>query len=274
MDKKINLILLVIAIIVGFWAFGTFDKKEPVNQEKEKVQMPKELVASGHPAWPPIMYQQDDLIVGAGPEIVKKVFADLGINVVSPYEGLWDVVQEKAKSGEVDVLAAAYKTTEREAYMDYSIPYTIDPIVLVVKKGKTFPYSKWEDLIGKKGVVTIGDSYGQEFDQFVKEKLSPKQVATPEEAFALIKSGEADYFVYALYSAENYIFQNQLANQAEIIPQYVSTENFYLTISKKSPFVNLMPQVNDLLEKYKSDGTIDQIIKNNKQLLWGSEATK
>lgn len=250
--------LLVLAAGFCFWFFV---KNQPA----------KELIASGHPAWPPIMYQQDNQIVGAGPEIVEKIFADLGIKVVFKYEGAWDMVQDKAKNGLVDVLVAAYKTAERETYMDYSIPYTVDPVVLVVKKGKIFNYDKWEDLLNKKGVVTIGDSYGQDFDNFIKEKLNPQEVNTPAEAFALLEKEEADYFVYALYSAEDYIFKNKLSAQVEIIPKYASTENFYLTISKKSSFAKLMPQVNSLLEKYKNDATIEQIIEKHKQSLWSQD---
>jgi len=271
MDKKINIVLIIVAVLVGLWAFGSFSKKESANKNEvaDSSKTKKELIASGHPAWQPIMYQEGEQIVGAGPELVAKVFADLGVTVASKYEGAWDVVQEKAKSGAIDVLVAAYKTAERETYMDYSIPYTVDPIVLVTKKGKNFKYSKWEDLIGKKGVVTVGDSYGQDFDKFIKEKLSPTQAKTPEEAFTLLEKGQADYFVYALYSAEGYIFKNKLADKVEIVPQFVSTENFYLTISKKSPFVSLMPQVNALLQKYKDDGTIDKMIEKEKQSLWG-----
>ena len=259
MNKKTIWILFAAAILF----LATF-----LAPRLSKNKLPAELVASGHPEWPPIMYQQDDKIVGAGPEIVAKVFGDLGVKVDSKYEGLWDVVQSKAKDGTVDVLVAAYKTPERETYMDYSIPYTVDPVVLVTKKGKAFSYDKWDDLIGKKGVVTTGDSYGQDFDAFLKDKLTVQGVATPAEAFAMLDKEEADYFVYALYSAENYFFKQKVSDQFEIIPKYVSSENFYLTISKKSPFGSLLPQVNALLEKYKSDGTIDKIIESSKASLW------
>lgn len=259
MNKKTSLILAILAIvIVAVGLFAYYSSKGPSVEE---------LVISGHPAWPPIMYQEGTAIVGAGPEIVEKVFADLGVTVVSRYEGTWEEVQEKAKEGSVDVLVAAYRTPEREAYMDYSIPYTVDPVVLVVKEGQAFPYEKWEDLVGKKGVVTTGDSYGQDFDAFLRDNLSPQAVATPAEAFSLLESGEADYFVYALYSAQSYIAANGLSEKFEIIPNYVSAENFHLTISKASPFVGLLPQVNDRLEQYMADGTIVRMIEENKQTL-------
>jgi len=258
--KKNNTLVsvLIIAILLVVIVAGYFIK----NQVSEK------LIISGHPEWAPIMYQQDDEIVGAGEEIASMIFKELGVETVSKYEGTWDVVQNKMKSGVIDVLVAAYKTTEREAYMNYSIPYTVDPVVLVVKKGYAFPYSEWGDLVNKKGVVTTGDSYGIGFDNYIEESLIVQNVSTVEEAFTLLDNEEVDYFVYALYSAENYIFNNDIADQVEIIPNYVSAENFYLTISKKSPFAELLPEINVLLEGYINDGVITEIIEKHKQSLW------
>lgn len=254
MKKKyvvLNLILIGLVIIVVFGC-----KKEEND---------KDLTASGHPAWWPIMHEKDGQIVGAAPEIVKKILTEIGgINATTPYVGAWDVVQQKAQTGEIDIIVAAYKTAAREKYMNYSIPYTLDPISIIVKKGNAFPYDEWGDLIGKNGVLMVGDSYGQDFDTFIEANLTTVRVATPAEAFALLNNGEADYFIYALYSAEHYIKENNISNEVEIIPKYVTAENFYLTISKKSSFVNLMPQINAILERYKNDGTIDEIIEKNK----------
>jgi polar amino acid transport system substrate-binding protein len=226
------------------------------------------LIISGHPEWAPIMYQENDKIVGAGPEIATKIFEEMGVETVSAYAGNWDVVQRKAKTGEVDMLVAAYKTEEREDYMDYSIAYTIDPVVLLVKKGKDFKYESWEDLVDKKGVVTAGDSYGEEFDSYIEKSLSVQKVDTPDEAFNLLRQGDRDYFVYALYSAQDYINKNKLSDQIEILPGYVSAENFYFTFSKKSPFLKLLPEFNQILEQYKENGEIDLIIEKYKQKLW------
>ena len=68
------------------------------------------------------MYRNGALIDGAGPALVKKIFDDLGVTVEFPQTGTWDEVQAKARTGEVDMLVAAYKTTEREGYMVYSDP--------------------------------------------------------------------------------------------------------------------------------------------------------
>ncbi len=229
----------------------------------------KTYVVSGHPEWPPIMWRDGDKIVGAGPQLVEKIAGDLGFKVESKYTGLWDEVQAKAKSGEVDMLAAAYKTAERETYMDYSDAYTTDPIALFVKKGKAFPYNKWEDLIGKRGVATVGDSYGQEFDAFIKTKLNVERMNTVDEAFAALTSGTADYFVYALYGGQKVLNGKKTSGQFEALTKYVAEENFYITISKKSPLEKFLPQINELIKKYKSDGTIDKLIQENKKASLG-----
>lgn len=262
MNKKSVMWVGVLLIIVLFSYLAWYAME---NKSSEK------LLMSGHPQWAPIMYQDNERIVGAGPEIAGMVFDKLGIKSESKYAGAWDEVQNKAKSGDIDVIVAAYKTDEREAYMDYSIPYTVDPVALTVKKGESFSYDKWSDLIGKKGVVTVGDSYGQGFDDYITNSLSVEQVATPQEAFTLLDNGGADYFVYALYSTEDYLYQNKLADQFEILPTPVSAENFYFTFSKKSPYLDRLSDFNTELQKMIDDGTVNRIIEKHKKLLWSEE---
>ncbi|MEI7688751.1 MAG: transporter substrate-binding domain-containing protein [Candidatus Nomurabacteria bacterium] len=251
--KKINLILLFV--------FGLF---LVILNGCKKDKETRVFVASGHPAWAPIMYQEGNQIIGAGPEIADMIFKELDLKVLFPYEGLWDVVQAKTKSGEIDMIVAAYKTAERETYMDYSVIYTVDPVSIFVKKGKTFPFVNWNELLSKKGVVTTGDSYGQAFDQYIKNSLSVASVTTPDEAFNLLLTDQADYFVYAYYSGTNYLTSKNLNSQIEVLSNYVSSENFYMCISKKSPLLVYLPKINSILERYKNDGTIDRVIQKYK----------
>lgn len=220
----------------------------------------REFIASGHPAWAPIMYQSGNQIIGAGPEITAMIFKELGLSISFPYVGLWDIVQTKTRTGEIDMIVAAYKTAERETYMDYTVAYTVDPVSIFTKKGKAFPFNNWDELVGKKGVVTTGDSYGQTFDQYIKSNLTVTSVAIPDEAFSLLINGQADYFVYALYSGQSYLASKNLKDQIEALPNYVSSENFYMCVSKKSPLVAYLPKINLILERYKNDGTIDKVL--------------
>lgn len=223
------------------------------------------VIASGHPEWAPIMYQDGAVIDGAGPALVKKIFNDLGVNVAVRYTGTWDEVQAKARTGEVDVLVAAYKTAAREEYMVYSDAYTTDPVAIFVGSGNAFPFASWDVLVGKRGVAMVGDSYGQQFDDFAAASLNLTRVTTSAQAFELVSSGQADYLLYGLYSGEDFLKKAGRVSQFESLPTFVNEENFYITISKASPFVPYLAQINLAIARYKADGTIAALIAAYKQ---------
>jgi len=210
------------------------------------------------------MFQSGTTIDGAGPALVKKIFAELGVAIDTPFTGTWDEVQAKARSGDVDVLVAAYKTTEREGYMVYSVPYTTDPVAIFVAKGKAFPFDSWDVLIGKKGIAMVGDSYGQAFDDFAAARLSLTRVTTSAQAFNMVASGQGDYLLYSLYAGDDYLKKTGGASQFESLPKFVNEENFYVTISKKSAYVTYLPLLNEKIAKYKADGTIAALIAQYK----------
>ena len=188
-----------------------------ISWPKQNDESQKQVVlVSGHPDWKPIMYKSGESIAGIGVEVTQSVFNDIGFAVNAKYIGAWDVVQEQAKQWSIDVIVALYKTKEREQYLDYSIAYTEDPIVLFFSGWKSFAYTGKENLVGKKGVVTIGDSYGQELDDFiVSASLDITRVATPQEAFTSLQKGKIDYFMYSLYAGKKVINELSLTGIEE-----------------------------------------------------------
>jgi polar amino acid transport system substrate-binding protein len=245
--------LACLVLLAG--ALSACDKTSPNSPGSHNT-----LIASGHPEWPPIMYQSGSVIDGAGPALVKKIFDDLGVPVEFPHTGTWDEVQAKARSGEVDILVAAYKTTEREGYMVYSDAYTTDPVAIFVGRGKTFPFDSWDVLIDKNGIAMVGDSYGQAFDDFAAARLRLRRVTTSAQAFDLVASGQADYLLYSLYAGNDYLKKTGTASQFESLPKVVNEENFYITISKKSPYVSYLRLLDQEIAKYKANGTVASLI--------------
>jgi len=220
----------------------------------------KTIVISGHPEYPPVMWHEGDNIIGVGPEIVKMAFVDLGITVDSKFKGSWSQVQDSIKSNDIDIVAGIYMTEHNKTFMDYSIPYMKDPVVIFVAKGKTFPYKNWDDLIGKKGTTTIGDSFGKEFDKFIAAKLTISRFIKAGDNFNKILSGEADYFISALYSGLIEAERLGVSDSVEYLPTYATSEMFYISISKDSKFIRYLPQLNEQIEKLIKDGTVDKLI--------------
>jgi len=239
--------MVVFALFVLFSAISAFAEQS--------------LTASGHPEYPPVMWRQGDVITGVGPELLKLVFKPFGVAVKCPYKGDWSTAQSVLKKGAIDALVGVYLTEERKAFMEFSVPFMKDPVVIFVAKGKAFPFEKWDDLIGKKGATTAGDSFGQAFDVFISSKLDVKRSVTVKENFDRLLSGEADYFIFAKYSGEFEAKRLGIADKIESLKKDATVENFYFGFSKKSKVAPLLPKVNAQIAKLVNDGTVEDLIR-------------
>ena len=216
------------------------------------------FIVSGNPKAPPVVWEQYDKLTGIGPDIAKAILTELKLDYEIKVSGDWQQVQDKCKTGEIDMIVSAYKNDERAKYMEFSLPYLPQPTVIVVAKGKEFPFGQWESLIGKKGASNIGESYGQEFDTFIKDKLDVTFVAF-ERAVELLSSGEADYLIVDLYTALIYTRLLRGEDSITILEPPVTTQTFHLTIGKNSPMAVQMPAINKKLAHLVKDGTVEKL---------------
>jgi len=227
MDSKT--FLLVAAALLVAAGMASFGITSILVDSTEK------LVSSGYEAWPPVMYHDGNgSIIGTGPEIIEKA---LGIDYIidSRYEGSWDQVHEKAKSGKVDIIVAVYKTDERQKYLLYTDPYTKDHIGIFVTNKDLLSLSLEDIISSKNGIVTKGDSYGAQIDELLlkKEAKIVSIADNPEKAKEMLLLGEGDYFLYATFSGEK-LFKNELSNN-EVYTSIVGNELFYIGVSKANP---------------------------------------
>jgi polar amino acid transport system substrate-binding protein len=197
------------------------------------------IIVSGNAEYPPLTWQDKrnpDKITGFAVELLEIACKDIGISVEGRYVGPWARAQAEVKVGHVDMLGGAYITEERKNFMDYILPpFVMDPTVIFIKKGDQLVFEKWDDLIGFLGGTPIGNSYGEVFDKFEKEKLTIERVTRLEQAFKKLETGRNKYVVYGLYpglaEAEVTGFRDKIA----YLPNSVISEGLYFTISKKSP---------------------------------------
>ena len=229
MDSK-TFLLVAAALLVaaGMASFGITSMLVDPTEEKM-------LVSSGHEAWPPVMYHDGNgSIIGTGPEIVEKALENDYI-IDSRYEGSWDQVHEKAKSGKVDIIVAVYKTDERQRYLLYTDPYIKDPIGIFVTNKDLLSLSLEDIISSKHGIVTKGDSYGAQIDELLlkKEAKIVSIADNPEKAKEMLLLGEGDYFLYATFSGEK-LFKDELLN-GEVYTSVVGNELFYIGVSKANP---------------------------------------
>ena len=220
------------------------------------------FVVSGNPNAPPVVWEQYQELVGLGPDLVKSISEELDIPMNLRRFGNWQNVQKKARNGEIDMIVSVYKNNEREEYLEFSDPYLSQPTVILVEKEKEFTFSSWDSLIGKKGVSNVGESYGQKFDEFIKEKLDVSYNQF-ERALQILNLGEADYLIIDLYTALIYSRLLQGEDSVTILDPPVTVQSFHFGIRKDSELVKHLPQINKIIEeKLKSNEIADSLLSH------------
>jgi len=218
------------------------------------------LVVSGNPEAPPIVWKHRDTLTGVGPALVNTILDQLAVPYTYRIIKSWQEVQEQAAAGKVDLIVSAYRNKTREQYLRFSEPYLKSPVVIVVPRGRTFPCPGWAGLKGKKGAAHTGESFGEKFDRYIKEELSVRY-GSYEQIFQLLNQGLVDYLIMDLYPALIYAKLLQAEDKVEFIDTPVTVQQFHLAVARTSPYVSLLPAINEKIRQMKKEGKIKAMVK-------------
>jgi polar amino acid transport system substrate-binding protein len=219
------------------------------------------IISTGHPQYPAIAFKQGDNIVGAAPSLVEAIAKDLKIPLESKYMGTWADAQAAAKDGKADMIVGIYYNDDRAQYLDYIQPaFIFDPVVVFVAKDKKFPYKDQNDLIGKKGATNQGESYGNEFDTFIKDKLNVERTDGLDAAFDDLVTGKVDYVIAGYYPGSAEVAKMGLKDKVEALDPGLLSAEMFVAFSKKSPCASLAPKFGEGITKLTTDGSFNQML--------------
>ncbi len=213
--------------------------------------------------WHPVTYidSQSGAVRGIANDLARLLGQELGIPVEIDIETPWSRMLHNVQSGELDMVSALYWTSERDRRYLYTQPYFVNQARVFVPKGKEFPFSQLADLKGRTGVVPLGGSFGEEFDTFrVEHKLKLIAVERKERKGKMILAGRADYFIHDYLDGISYLKRYDLMEEIVALPHPISTTEVYFAFLRQSPCVELLPRINRIIDKAKSDGTLQSII--------------
>ena len=108
------------------------------------------VISAGGPlAFPPFHFFDDQgNLKGISADYLFSIMKALGLEVIVQKNLPWTEVLEKARSGQIDVIACAAKTVERETYLSFTMPYLSFPLVILTRKDAPF-IGGIQDLHGK-----------------------------------------------------------------------------------------------------------------------------
>ncbi|MFL9926749.1 transporter substrate-binding domain-containing protein [Herbaspirillum lusitanum] len=226
------------------------------------------LVISADSDYAPLHWYDGKKLTGASIDIATSALTALGIPFQVRYVGPFSRVLQEVRSGEVDMVTTLKITPERKQYMSFStVPVFTNPIAVFVARDKSFVYENWKSLAGRKGGITMGNQFGNGFDEYLLSDLNVESAQKISINFAKLQSGALDYLVTGYYSGLVYLLQSKQADRFMPLTPYVTETDNFIAISKKSPCLKYLPRLNAQLESMRQTGELAAILEQYADVL-------
>ena len=189
---------------------------------------------SGPKAFPPFHYfGKDGTVQGISSEYMQFLMEKLGVELQISENLLWPEVLNRAKNRELDVIACAAKTKDRDKYLEFSESYLSFPMVIITRKDAPF-MSGLNDLHGKTVAFIVSIST---YEWLIADKINtiPHMVNTPLEALKSVSTGRTDAYIGNLAAASYMIEKNGLTNLKIAAPTRYGNYNLHFAVRKDWP---------------------------------------
>ena len=176
----------------------------------------------------------------------------------------WARAQEMARRGEIDMLANIRVTADRSSWLDFSNNPTFpNPIVVFMRKNKVISFKSWDELKPLQGGVTLGDAFGNGFDEYLKKNLKVEVARKMSGNSMKLKAGRIDYFVSGYYMGMAYLAHAEYREEIAALSPPISNNSIHLGFSKLSPHRGVLPEIDRNLARLGSDGTLNRMLKTH-----------
>lgn len=221
----------------------------------------EELVYSANPSYPPYHWVgADGRLEGASIDLLKMV-APQGL-VLKPVVLPWKRALALAEHGDVDLLLSLRNTPERAKFLAFTSARAFpNPIVVFVREDRTFPFDSWSDLKGRRGGISLGDTFGNGFDEYWRAELSIEEAKNMEANFEKLEAGRIDYFVTSKFVGEAYSSSRPLKHGFVQLGKPVSSQDIHFGFSKRSPCADLAEQMDRKLRELDKKGVLEQLLR-------------
>jgi polar amino acid transport system substrate-binding protein len=213
--------------------------------------------------YPPFYSRENGEIQGIAVELIDELSKRLNIDTELRIYPLKRALSYM-KKGLMDGAMFLIKTPERAEYLHYSDPIiTIRGLIWSVadRKGGPVEFETLEDLRPYRIGVTIGYSYGKEFDKFLKT-MKVYEVPMDLHNYKKLLLHRIDIF-----PGNEIVAKGLFKKHPELRGKFIhSSKSFiewtlHMTVSKKSPFASMIPEINRVLADFKNEGFIDEIVR-------------
>lgn len=203
----------------------------------------------------PYEYYADGEIVGVDIDIAKEIAKEMGKELVVR-DVAFDSIISEVKTGKADFGAAGISySDERAKQVDFSVNYFVSKQVVVVRSDSDISDSN--SINGKKIAVQLGSIA----DTYVTSNYSDSDIVREKKYLAAIqdlKDGKVDAVVMDELPAKEMVNNNQ---GIVVLPGSLVSDSYGMVVKKGNK--ELLDTINIVLERLKSNGTIDKYVINH-----------
>jgi polar amino acid transport system substrate-binding protein len=219
------------------------------------------LTVNGADHWYPYFSRHNSQHLGIMGDIVTRAADRAGIKIDLRPSVPWKRVLFNLGSGQLDIIAGALKTQQREKKFNFSDAIHFAELRVFVRWDRRFDFRQMSDLVGKTGGKVRGMSLGEKADEYSFNNLVIDDVPSPKSLFQMVASGRLEYGIFYGSTGKQEIEKYNLTSTIEILPGAVATEGLYIAFSKNSQCQSQITLLNNEIKKMKKDGNIEPIIQ-------------
>ena len=276
---KISHLLLFLVMSFGLLACkpppqteSTLAVESVAEPEQSKQTPPTESASKcsfslGFDAWEPYQYVDvSGRVGGLDVELIEAVVEGMGCNLTYQQD-TWISSLDKLKNAQVDMLLGASKTTAREEYAHFSIPYRMEEFSLYIRKDdeKHAAYQSLDSFFENNSKIGIVDGYvyGPEVSMLLDGTATSKYFVAGimgELNVGRLLDGDIDGFLEDSFIGASILRRKGLSDYIVAHGITISTGDIYVMFSKENVTPEQVATFNNSLNKIKNSQRYEDII--------------
>jgi len=214
--------------------------------------------------WPPYTIGESGkspdsgLVVALMEDLFKRIGQPVRMELYPWKRCIYMVKNQKA-----DALMLTVKTPEREKYAYFPEPFFVNKIQFFHRSDRPFAWENFSDLKGLTIGLVAGAKYSQEFQKAIEElQLKVEVVGSILLNLNKLKAGRIDITpVLDVVAARLIADDEKFLGQFSVAVKPLRTTPMQMAISRSSPLMDSIHDIDRTILEMKKDGTVDRIYR-------------
>lgn len=197
-------------------------------------------------SWPPYDFLDDNQThAGISADFLALISDKTGLKF-DVTSGVWSDIMQMVKSKELDGLACAMRTPERETFLRFTTPYSSMPLAIVVQKDR-HDIRNFDDLKGQT-VAVNKDSYLHEWMQNNHPDIPLHLTISNSESLHLTSTGAVDAYVGNI-GVTTYVLNEEFITNLKVVARVddFKTETTIAILQEKPMLVSILQKALDAM---------------------------